>query len=296
MKLFEDLPSQNMPITAENLNQIQDNLVVVSATEPEGNSREKVWIQQGKNLVDIIFSQGSYNDTSEPARVYYYGNYKVKAGTTYVLHTNLSNEYQVAVGISNKAFPVDTIEDLIYDSGWNTGKTAITFTAIQDGYLGVGCKKIGDYRSITPANISSYSFQLDIEPKIYVKNDDEVYEEFISKDNLVNYSTQEQKIGTWINGKPIYRKLIKIDAFPNASLSYVNHNIENIDEIIRIYGKATDNTSELKTTLELPYVNPLSESIGIGIHCNTSNITIRAGDDRSNYSGYAIIEYTKTTD
>ena len=45
MKLFEDLPSQNKPITAENLNQIQDNLVVVSATEPTGDNREKVWVQ-----------------------------------------------------------------------------------------------------------------------------------------------------------------------------------------------------------------------------------------------------------
>lgn len=45
MKLFEDLPSTNTPITAENLNQIQDNLVVVSSTEPTGDNREKVWMQ-----------------------------------------------------------------------------------------------------------------------------------------------------------------------------------------------------------------------------------------------------------
>ncbi len=52
MKLFEDLPSINTPITAEALNQIKDKLLVVSSTEPTGEDREKIWIQKGKNLLN----------------------------------------------------------------------------------------------------------------------------------------------------------------------------------------------------------------------------------------------------
>ena len=64
MKLFEDLPSQNRPINAENLNQIQDNLVVVSATEPTGDNREKVWMQPKTdgNKIYILNDNGVYEE------------------------------------------------------------------------------------------------------------------------------------------------------------------------------------------------------------------------------------------
>jgi hypothetical protein len=63
MKLFEDLPSQNTPFTAENLNQIQDNLVVVSATEPTGDNREKVWMQKTNNAQKIyVLNNGKYEE------------------------------------------------------------------------------------------------------------------------------------------------------------------------------------------------------------------------------------------
>ena len=51
-KEFQNLPSTDTPITADNLNEMQDNIeescVIVSPTEPTTN--EKVWIQKGKNL------------------------------------------------------------------------------------------------------------------------------------------------------------------------------------------------------------------------------------------------------
>ena len=70
MKLFEDLPSTNTPINAENLNQIKDKLVVVSSTEPTGDNREKVWTQKGKNL---------YN----PQNAYVTGNLSQNIGLIY---------------------------------------------------------------------------------------------------------------------------------------------------------------------------------------------------------------------
>ena len=58
--------------------------------------------------------------------------------------------------------------------------------------------------------------------------------------NGINYSTDEQEIGTWINGKPIYRKVIVIDN-PSSGMTF---SIANIDEPInaswkQMYGSDT---------------------------------------------------------
>lgn len=52
------------------------------------------------------------------------------------------------------------------------------------------------------------SYEEYIEPKTYILNDNNVYEEFMKKEEKNIYSTEEQKIGTWIDGKPLYRKVI----------------------------------------------------------------------------------------
>lgn len=46
-----------------------------------------------------------------------------------------------------------------------------------------------------------------VNKKIHTKNDNG-YEEFYNEENREVYSTSEQRIGTWIDGKPLYRKTI----------------------------------------------------------------------------------------
>lgn len=52
---FKNLPDQTTAISATNLNQMQSNIeksaIIISATEP--TTSEKVWIQKGKNLLDL---------------------------------------------------------------------------------------------------------------------------------------------------------------------------------------------------------------------------------------------------
>ena len=45
-----------------------------------------------------------------------------------------------------------------------------------------------------------------------------------------NYSTTERLVGKWINGKPIYRKTISIDALPNNTFGSYPTNISNIEK------------------------------------------------------------------
>ena len=49
--------------------------------------------------------------------------------------------------------------------------------------------------------------------------------------DLNKYSTTEEAIGVWTNGKIIYRKVISFDYFPNNSQRVVSTHINNLEYI-----------------------------------------------------------------
>ena len=87
------------------------------------------------------------------------------------------------------------------------------------------------------------------------------------------YSTTEQVIGTWVNDKPIYRKVI-VDTTNNTDYS-ITHGISNIDQITCVYGICDDDTN----------------FIPFGFSANTDYAFVSA-----DYTKNIVIEYTKTTD
>lgn len=113
-------------------------------------------------------------------------------------------------------------------------------------------------------------------------------------DNLKKYSTEEVKTGeTWIDGKPIYRKVISCGALPNSTSKFVNHNISDIDNS-RIYGFAV-RTSD-KREFPLPFSSADSNG-NVQLDLTSTQIQITTNVDRSSFNtSYVILEYTKTTD
>ncbi len=110
-----------------------------------------------------------------------------------------------------------------------------------------------------------------------------------------NYSSSEQVIGTWINDKPLYRKVIITGTLPNTNSKSVSHYISNMETLIKIYGIAT-NTST-KNRLPLPYVDTGNLSWCVQMFANNSVVYITAGDNKSGYDeSFVVMEYTKTTD
>lgn len=109
------------------------------------------------------------------------------------------------------------------------------------------------------------------------------------------YSTNERLTDkTWIDGKPIYRKVISLGSLPNATTKTVNHGISNLDAIINWYGYAERPSDG--GHFPLPYVfGGLAEN-NIGVFASPSVITVTTGTDRSAMNGIIILEYTKTTD
>lgn len=118
-----------------------------------------------------------------------------------------------------------------------------------------------------------------------------------------NYSTEEKVVGTWIDGKPIYRKVIDFGTLPNASSKTVSTGL-NVNEVticrpLMGYAYGTD-INNIHYILTLPDIAP-NYPEGVTRLTMTSsnsiyNIIITTGIDRSNYNGYVEVYYTKTTD
>ncbi|MCI7633894.1 MAG: tail fiber protein [Mollicutes bacterium] len=113
-------------------------------------------------------------------------------------------------------------------------------------------------------------------------------------ESLGTYSTNEINTGKkWIDGKPIYRKVISCGALPNSTTKIVNHNISDIDNS-RMYGFA------VRTSDKREFPLPFSSADGNGniqLDLTSTYIQITSNIDRSSFNtSYVILEYTKTTD
>ena len=104
------------------------------------------------------------------------------------------------------------------------------------------------------------------------------------------YSTNETVIGTWIDGKPLYRKVIDFGALPNTNVKDVPHGISNVENVIRQYGYVKYHDGVMQT---LPHSNTLIEG-NIMLYADATNVSIKTGRDRSNGKGIVVLEYTKT--
>lgn len=101
-----------------------------------------------------------------------------------------------------------------------------------------------------------------------------------------NYSTNETLTSkVWINGKPIYRKVINMGNLNNATGKSVNHGISNMDKTVGIMGIA-DNGST--------YV--LGAGFNDEIYWTKTAVIWNTKTNRTTYTAYVVLEYTKTTD
>lgn len=106
-----------------------------------------------------------------------------------------------------------------------------------------------------------------------------------------DYSTSEVSTGfTWTDGKTIYKKTVSIGALPNTTTKSTAHGITNLSYVILVQGMASTSTN----FFPLPYLSTSSLTFGIGVSVQGSNIVTETGADRSGYTGYVTLFYTKT--
>lgn len=106
-------------------------------------------------------------------------------------------------------------------------------------------------------------------------------------DHLKDYSSNEAVIGTWIDGKPLYRTIFNYGQLPNNEGVGKPHNIP-IDTPVSAKG--------IVKTRSGAYNSWTIPSSNIFVDLSYSEIYISTNSDRSNLNGLVIIEYTKTTD
>ena len=106
------------------------------------------------------------------------------------------------------------------------------------------------------------------------------------------YSTNEIKVGTWVDGKPVYRKVIEGVTSNTQDTGYVISSINDIETLVLYTGSILDNNSvkhKIGTYLGGQYHSDIYiDTIG--------NVYISHGSAMVNKSYSLIIEYTKTTD
>ena len=129
----------------------------------------------------------------------------------------------------------------------------------------------------------------------------EIVEEEEEEDAGEVYSTEERKIGTWINSKPIYRKVVTLTKgtdFTSNNTS-VNHNIANIDEIINFNVMSLDSKTGMYRPIPWAYYTTQSDSKYYGgIAVDKTKFKLEIGTTfytDSTLKFNIIIEYTKTT-
>lgn len=124
----------------------------------------------------------------------------------------------------------------------------------------------------------------------YTNSDSDTYScNYINNKLLDNYSTEEQVIGKWINGKPLYRKVIDCGSLPNNGTKTVMHNISNLEEVTDIKGTAL--STLYGTRIPFNFVGYNQQ-----IQVSTYAIQIDNKADASSFYAYVTLEYTKTTD
>lgn len=262
--------------------------VYVGGKEPTGNDRKKVWIQKGKNLFDKNKALLGYWISTEQGDI-------AKADndvfiTDFIPVFKNVPVYIPATGTARRQFYNKNKVGITY---LNNSKAQV-FTPAEDGFIRVTCVT----STVTMDNLMIYygttetEYEAYIEPKIYIKNSYDVYEEFIKKSEEV-YSTVETKIGTWVDGKPLYRKVLHMSDTTSGGKRI---DISNLNyEYIMIKNQHFKTKNFIFTNNRYNTETP-NDFVEFFINNDTKQLIINVGVPWANFETYIIIEYTKITD
>jgi hypothetical protein len=270
--------------------------VSVGATAPTDG--RKVWFEKGKNLFDkstanlgkgISTSTGNlYNDSS--------------LFTTDFIEVKTGGVYYTASGYSTSANRVygaqyDSNKQYIVSIATNADSKSFYISNASTKYIRLAglISDIDTYQLEEGPTTSTY--EPFIGQSINVDG-----EEWFNSNNIEKYSTNEIKVGTWIDEKPIYRKVLTytLTLDNNNYNAYISEAdlIKSIDALIDFRFFVYNGT--------LIFVVPngggtnSDRDAGIYIQRSYGGIGFQASSySRNNYNNktaVVVLEYTKTTD
>ncbi len=297
--------------------------VYVGAEEPVAG--EKVWFRKGNNLFNAYSSDISYYLRNTDKEKYIINNsnsitvegngitwnrveitiLNLKANTKYTINSIVTNTTQGYAGLLCD-YGNNSVQ---YVSNKEKFNAKITIVTDENGK--VKLQFYTNYSSTTQNSSAIFSeIQLEegeeattceayIEPKLLLRNSNGVYEEFIKKSEEV-YSTEEQRIGTWIDGKPLYRKVVEMGNMTKDNYKMKAHNIQNM-KYARIVDVSMQRGNQSSGNFQLFSVGNVGgkyndTQVGFDTYIDSNCVYVYCNGDRTLFVGTAIIEYTKTTD
>lgn len=121
----------------------------------------------------------------------------------------------------------------------------------------------------------------------------------VIKKGFNGYSTDEKRIGTWVDGRPVYRKVVPVTLPSKEGNTSTPHGISNMDTLVNYsltwYDILEDAWYDRFRLRESTY------GVAMEMNINRTNILIITNktnniDWRSRTSkAYSILEYTKTS-
>ena len=166
-------------------------------------------------------------------------------------------------------------------------------------FYNIGVKKYGIITAITSSSVTIYLGTQSISegaiefPKYAITETPVDYPQNMSNLSQL-YLSVETVCGVWIDGKPLYRKVVSIGSLGNNTTKTVAHNISNLGIITHSEFSWLDgNTywwSDYRWDSSSIYIKFNVDSTNIRIESMGTNWSSRTSDC------YAILEYTKTTD
>ena len=110
------------------------------------------------------------------------------------------------------------------------------------------------------------------------------------KIDSATYSTSEQVVGTWINGKPLYRTIVSFGKLGDNAPKNAPIGVRDIDTIVKIEGYATPGIWEF---VSIPYATSTKT---VGVTADRTTLYASVVGNFSSYDAYFTVYYTKTTD
>lgn len=107
------------------------------------------------------------------------------------------------------------------------------------------------------------------------------------------YSLDEKKVGTWIDGKPVYQKVVYISSLPNNATTNYPHGISDISAIVGMDSFVKWSSGWIAN---LPLVVSGDDTETITASAGLTNIQVVTNKNRTSMSAYIVLRYTKTTD
>ena len=191
----------------------------------------------------------------------------------------------------NVSFGVNNIDKILYVNGiayYSSGGHSLPLPYCDDasytGNILVDANSNGTIRLICQADRSAYYGYVTIR---YTKTTDQPGSGTWTPQGTpaVHYSTNEQIVGTWVDGSTIYERSINLGSFSVSSGGeYTIENVTGIDTFIKYTGYVVE--SGIKYCIPDP-------SIRIMIRTNNNLIFQGTGGSWSVSEGYITIRYTK---